>query len=204
MALQYQGRQTPRGYEVRDKNTKQILRVFPNEASALKWIEESNKPKDPTEGMSEDQKRLYRLREQIGTPQELAMDSSRVYKHNLPEYTPMAERKRIRKERLEKIRKDEKVLAEKERKAEEKARKFVPGPMDKSEDFDSYIKGVDPVSISEELEEIDMLLDNYRGNPKYKTLFSTLSKRKVELVATLKDYDKHKSNRNKQKPKIYY
>jgi hypothetical protein len=152
---------------------------FKTRDGATKWVanhRKKNKPKpeDPTKGMNEDQKRLYRLQNQIGDPESLALDSSMVYKKNLPQYTPA--RKSFVKSPLDKSQEYEDWLKE--------------------------VNKIDPVKIASDLQKIEDELEEKKDTKKYATLRRSLKKRKAELEGILLDYEQ--SKKLKTRPKVDY
>ena len=163
---------------------------FKTRDGASKWVknhkkENEPKPEDPTKGMSQKQKSLYRLQNQIGDDEQLRLDSMNVYQ-DIPKYKPADVKEKFipnqfyERQRLE---------YEQELKDKEASDKKYKARVDK----------IDPETIDQKLRDIEDAIRMAEKDPKKATLVKKLRLQYEDLLKEAKLY-KPKNTR----PKIDY
>ena len=179
-------------------------KTFRTRGGANAWVKEDKKPVkpekvDPTKGMTQKEKSLYRLQNQpidkskredwLDDPDSLKqyddhhegllLDSANVYKQ-VPRYTPSYI---IEKEELERQQKELKKKQTDERTKTEKETKRR--------------RNIDPEILLEKIRTIEKKISEIEGDKRYKTLLEQLKRQKADLMKEVEDYQPYYD-----KPKI--
>lgn len=181
-------------------------KTFRTRAGAKSWVKEDKKPVkpekvDPTKGMTQKEKSLYRLQNQPDLSdmtredvlrdypdkikkwddhhEGLLLDSANVYKQ-VPRYTPSYI---IEKEELERQQKELKKKQTDERTKTEKETKRR--------------RDIDPEILLEKIRTIEKKISEIEGDKRYKTLLEQLKRQKADLMKEVEDYQPYYD-----KPKI--